>query len=486
MDTEKSKRYVTIDWQPDRMAKEPLYRQIAEYVSGKVGKGHWTAGSRIPSQRTLAQMFQVNRSTVVTAMEELRACGILESDFGGGTKVAGGTWPMLMAKAPDWNKYIRSGNFRENQPAIQTINRLEMDPRYIRLGTGELAPELFPQDFVRQIIGRISGQIPSLNYIGPLGLPELREALSSRLSEKGICVKPSELLITSGSLQALQLISVSMLQPGSVVFTEAPTYLKSLFVFQSAGMKLSGIPMDREGLEYWKIRQGGSSLLYTIPTHQNPTGTVMSQLRRKELLDFCERNRLPVIEDDAYGELWFGEKPPKTLKALDKGGSVLYLGTISKTLAPGLRIGWVAGPEAVVERMGDIKMQVDYGASSVSQWMLAEILRSPEYPQYLEELRGRLKARRDNMLQALDAHFRELAVWNIPSGGFYIWCRMKKPVNMERVFQKAKREFLLLNPGNIYDFKENYALRLSYAYAKPEDVRKAVPILARIVKDEMQ
>lgn len=485
MRKEAGKKYVTIDWKPDRMAKEPLYRQIVEYIMGKVGKGHWTAGSRIPSQRELAGLFQVNRSTVVTAMEELYAFGILESDFGGGTRVAAGTWPMLMAKAPDWNKYIRSGNFRENQPAIQTINKLEMDSRYIRLGTGELAPELFPREFAEEIMLRLPGQIPSLNYIGPLGLPRLREALSDYFSKKGIFVKPSELLITSGSLQALQLISVSVLQPGSVVFTEAPTYLKSLYVFQSAGMKLSGVSMDREGLEYWKIRQDGGALLYTIPTYQNPTGTVMSSQRRKELLDFCERNQLPIIEDDAYGELWFEDAPPRSLKALDKGGTVLYLGTISKTFAPGLRIGWVAGPEAVVERMGDIKMQVDYGASSVSQWMLSEILRSPEYSAYLTKLRGQLKERRDNMLRALELYFRELAVWNVPSGGFYIWCRLKKPVNMERIFQKAKKEFLLLNPGNIYDFKENHALRLSYAYAKPEQVEEGIRTLAGIIREEL-
>lgn len=479
-------KFVTIDWKPDKMAAQPIYRQIIEYVNGKVGKGHWTVGRRLPSQRQLAQLFQVNRSTVVTAMEELVSCGILESDFGGGTKVSSNTWSLLMSTPPDWNKYIQSGNFHENHPTIQTINKLEFDDRYIRLGTGELAPELFPQDLAAEIITRLPARITSLNYLGPLGLLELREALAAHLEKKQIHVQPSNLLITSGSLQALQLISVSMLKPGSTVFTESPTYLKSLQVFQSAGMHLCGVPMDREGIEYWNLTRGGDTLLYTIPTHQNPTGTVMTRQRRKDFLEFCEKQRLPVIEDDAYGELWFEEKPPLCLKSMDEKGLILYLGTISKTLAPGLRVGWVAGPEAVVERLGDIKMQVDYGASSVSQWMVAELLASGKYEEYLCWLRIELKRRRDNMLRAMERYLQDLAVWNQPRGGFYIWCKMKSPLNMDNVFQEARKQYILLNPGNIYDFDENYALRLSYAYIDPSKVDKTIGKLAEIIRSEMK
>lgn len=478
-------KVVTIDWKPDKMAKRPIYQQIIEYVSGKVGQGHWTVGSRLPSQRQLAQLFQVNRSTIVTAMEELISYGILKSDFGSGTRVASNTWSLLMSSPPDWNKYIQAGNFQENHPTIQTINKLEFDQRYVRLGTGELAPDLFPRELIAESLEQLPQKIRSLNYLGPLGLDELRETLRDHLEKKGIKAQVSNILITSGSLQALQLISVSMLRPGSVVFTEEPTYLKSLQIFQSAGMKLSGIPMDQEGMEYWNIKRGGDSLVYTIPSHQNPTGKVMSGQRREELLEYCERQRLPVIEDDAYGELWMEEEPPKPLKSMDEHGNVLYLGTISKTLAPGLRIGWVVGPEAVVERMGDIKMQVDYGASSVSQWMASELLKSPRYDTYLFQLRKKLKTRRDHMLWALERHFKDLAVWEKPSGGFYIWCKMKRPVNMDKVFQRAKKEFLLLNPGNIYGFEENYALRLSYAYASLEEIAGGVEALAGMIRQEI-
>ena len=475
---------IEFEWKPDKTAKTPIYRQIVKYISDKIAAGDWVIGSRLPSQRAMALAFDVNRSTIVTAMEELLSYGILESDFGGGTRVKSNSWSLLMSQPPDWNKYISSGPFHANLPTIQTINKLEFEPGYIRIGTGELAPELYPNKLVTKIFRRMPEVVPHLGYLGPLGLPELGRALSERLQlEQGIEADPANIMVASGSLQGLQLISVCMLKRGSRVYTEAPTYLKSLQIFQSAGMNLCGIPMDEEGIKYWNIKGASiDSLLYTIPTHHNPTGLVMSEERRKALLSFCQKNCLPVLEDDAYGQLWFEEKPPKAIKASDKTGSVIYLGTVSKTMAPGLRIGWVVGPEAVVQRLGDVKMQTDYGASSVSQWMMTELLTSGDYDIYLDDLRRELKGRRDNALAALRRNFNDMATWNRPSGGFYIWLRLKKKVPIDKEFHEAQQHGLLLNPGNIYDYIENHAIRISYAYADPEDMTKAIEILASIVE----
>lgn len=295
----------------------------------------------------MAEAFGVNRSTVVTAMEELISYGILESDFGGGTRVASNTWSLLMSQPPDWNKYITSGPFRANLLTIQTINKMEFEPGYIRIGTGELSPELYPSKLVSKIFRRMPERISNLGYLGPLGLPELGSALSQWLKiNHDIDAKASNIMVASGSLQGLQLVSVCMLKRGSNVYTEAPSYLKSLQVFQSAGMNLHGIPLDEEGLQYWNIKDASNdSLLYTIPTYHNPTGTVMSEERRKEVMGFCQKQPMPILEDDAYGQLWFDEKPPKSLKSRDTTGSVIYMGTISKTMAPGTenRLGCRAG-----------------------------------------------------------------------------------------------------------------------------------------------
>lgn len=475
---------IEFEWKPDKTDKTPIYRQIVKYISDKIAAGDWVIGSRLPSQRAMAEAFGVNRSTIVTAMEELISYGILESDFGGGTRVKSNTWSLLMSQPPDWNKYIQSGPFHANIPTIQAINKLEFEPGYIRIGTGELAPELYPNKLVAKIFRRMPEIVPHLGYLGPLGLPELGRALSERLRlEQGIEVDPANILIASGSLQGLQLISVCMLKRGSQVYTEAPTYLKSLQIFQSAGMNLHGIPMDDEGIKYWEMKDASiDSLLYTIPTHHNPTGMVMSEKRRRELLNFCQNKRMPMLEDDAYGQLWFEEKPPRAIKASDKTGSVIYMGTVSKTMAPGLRIGWVVGPEAVVQRLGDVKMQTDYGASSVSQWMMTELLTSGDYDVYLAGLRRELKDRRDHALDAVRRNFSDMATWSKPTGGFYIWLRFNKKVPIDKVFREALQRGVLLNPGNVYDYIENHAIRISYAYADLCDMTKALEILASIVE----
>ena len=159
---------INTDWKPDRSSGIPLYEQIVKYVCRKVSSGEWTAGMKMPSQRELAQQWNVNRSTVVTAMDELASYGIFESSFGGGTKIAGNTWSVLMSEqGPDWNRYISSGEFKANQSIIQIINKLEFDD-YIRLGTGEPDPRLFPADMMKEIMNEMAENITSLNYLEPL------------------------------------------------------------------------------------------------------------------------------------------------------------------------------------------------------------------------------------------------------------------------------------------------------------------------------
>lgn len=442
----------------------------------------------LPPQRTLATLFEVNRSTIVTALEELSSFGILESHPGRGTRIASNTWSLLMSNAPpDWGQYLHAGSFLENVPTIQTINRLEFKSNIIRLGTGELSPDLLPQNLLNKSLIGMLEKMPPLSYVEPLGILELREVISERLKKIGIDALPSSILITSGSLQALQLISVGMINPGDVVYTEAPSYLKSLQVFQSAGIQLEGVPMDEEGLLYWKLAREGkrpeSSLLYSIPSFHNPTGILMSEARRKELYRFCSENRMPVIEDDAYGELWLDEAPPRPLKSMDRNGMILYLGTVSKCLAPGLRIGWLVGPESVVQRLGDVKMQVDYGASSLSQRLLIELFRTNLYDEYIANLRDELKKRRQLTVDLLTHHFADIASWNVPKGGFYIWLKLEVPISTNKLFQEALKENILINPGSIYDFSPNRFVRISYSYASCEELEKGLITLADLIRD---
>lgn len=478
-------RIIDIDWVPDRNDKMPLHSQIVNYFISKISKGDWVIGDQIPPQRDLAKAFNINRSTVVNAISELTSLGILEGNFGHGTVIVNNTWSLLVSSAPpNWRGYINSSIHSPNISIIQKINKYEYQEGIIRLGTGELGPDLLPTEMMGEVLGKAASH--PFGYLGPLGLPELRCALSKYLTKFGIHVPPSCILIVSGSLQALHLISIGLLKPNSTIFTEKFSYLKSLKIFQSAKMTLQGIPMDDSGIIPTLINNANfakdTSLLYTIPTFHNPTGIVMPAKRRAELLEWCSLNQIPILEDDAYRELSFEEDLPLPLKAYDENGMVLYMGTVSKSLSPGFRLGWLIGPEAVVEHLGDIKMQVDYGANSISQWAFTEWLESGLYEEHLTSLRIVLKERRNIALETLDAHFSDIATWRIPTGGFYIWLKLKSEISVTRLFNLALDQNILINPGSIYDSEDNQYIRISYAYAKGPELIDGLTRLAELVK----
>ncbi|WP_238902896.1 PLP-dependent aminotransferase family protein [Clostridium sp. YIM B02506] len=479
---------IKINWKPDKSSGTSLYKQIVSYMKEKISNGEWTLGSRLPTQRELSERFEVNRSTVIEALSELKAEGLIEGNSRGGTKIVNNAWSVLMSTSPtNWQNYITSGLHKPNLQTIQLINELEFEEGMIRLGTGELSPDLYPKEMMKTVLTNVSDKINSLGYEEPKGLLYLRQVLSQYVKKYGINVSPDSILIVSGSLQAFQLISMGILSPGSTVLTERPSYIKSLSVFESSGMRLNGIDMDAYGAKpkdiLKSINSKDTSLLYTIPTFHNPTGIIMPKSRRDEILELCSNERLPIIEDDVYRELWLDEEPPKPLKAEDKNDNILYLGSISKTLAAGLRIGWLIGPEVVVERLGDIKMQTDYGSSSLSQWALAEWIESGLYNKHILEVRKNLKLRRQIVLRCLDEYFSDIATWNKPKGGFYIWLNLNKQISMNKLFKDAYKNGLLINIGNIYDFSNNSNIRISYSYASLIDLEEGLKKLSKLIRE---
>lgn len=487
-------------WLPDPASPVPLHSQITAYFRTKISSGAWPPGMKLEPQRELCRRFGVNRSTVVTALGQLTALGLIEGRRGGGTRVASvgaldtaaDLASALSGRSPSqpsgsWNDYVEEGIHYPNLPAVQAINRLEYEPGLIRLGTGEPAPELLPGEAMGRVLSELSlMELPPLSYEEPLGSLRLRSAVSREIAKSGIRADPASILITSGALQGLQLIALGLLPRGSTVLLEKPSYLYSIHAFQSAGVKFSGLPMDEGGLKLKRLapeaHRTKAAMLYTIPSFHNPTGVLMDAGRREALVNTAGAISLPILEDGAYQELWLNAPPPPPLKALDSGGKVLHLGTLSKAASPGLRIGWIVGPEPVVRRLADIKMQTDYGASSLSQLAAARWLEGGYHEEHLQRLRPKLRGRRDFMLQLLSAHFAELASWHIPAGGFYIWLSLNRPVPQRRLFTAALRAGLLLNTGDLYDRNDSSHLRLSYAYASFAELASGLKILAEILK----
>lgn len=478
---------INIDWKPDKSLSKPIYIQIKDYFKEKIILGEWQVGFMIPTQRELAKIFNVNRSTIVTAIDELKAEGILEGKGKGGTKIVNNVSPLLANIQPDWKSYIDDGIHIPNVKTIKKINTLEFRKDYIRLSTGEPSSELFPKENMKIILNEVVKDMDNLGYESPSGTMYLREQVSKYLRNFGIEASPSSILIVSGALQAIQLISMGLLQKGSTVLLENPSYMYSLQTFQSLGMRRSGIPIDKEGVEASLIpdyiKKHVPSILYTIPNFQNPTSIVMSEKRRKELLEVCQQERLPIIEDDVYRELWIDSQPPRPIKSMDNNGLALYVGSVSKALCPGLRIGWIVGPEPVIERLGDIKMQTDYGSSSLSQLTVGKWLETGLYEEHLKETRRQLAIRRDITIDALNKYFKDIAIWDVPSGGYYVWITLKYKIGMYKLFDEACKIGILLYPGYIYDANFNYSLRISFSYAPIKELEEGLFRLSILIKE---
>ncbi|WP_322924225.1 PLP-dependent aminotransferase family protein [Paenibacillus campi] len=472
-------------WRLEREQTLPLYRQIEQQLRQRIHSGEWPVGTRLPSQRKLAAQLGVNRSTVTLALDELASWGIVAGNKGGGTRVVNNTWNRLAADTIDWERYVEAGTHQPNLPAIRQINEVEYRPGILRTGTGEPGQELLPTERVRRILAD-AGDEPFLGYEEPKGNLRLRQQIAAYAARQGIACSSDSILIVSGALQALQLIAIGLLARPSYILAEAPSYIQSVRVFQSAGIGVQSVELDEQGIMIGHLQQQIAAhqprLLYTIPTFHNPTGITMSLARRQELLKLSAHRSLPLIEDDVYRELWLDEMPPPPLKAQDKQGNILYLGSLSKMMSPGIRVGWVIAPVPVIDRLADIKMQTDYGSSGLSQYVAARWLADGHHEQHHTWLREQLRTRRARLLAALELYWGDIAEWNVPAGGFYIWLHLPTNINVHRLFTLALRDQILIHPGYMYDRRAAHHIRLSYAYADIDQLEQGIQKLRQLVK----
>jgi GntR family transcriptional regulator, regulator for abcA and norABC len=326
------------------MKKQPLYLQIVNTMRDKITYGEWSIGSKIPTQRVLAEQFGVNRSTIITAIEILKAERLLESKTGSGVYVINNEHSLLNSfSPPNWNDWSKWALHPPREDIVRIINEYEGRKDIIQLSRGELGAHLFPHSEISECFKNNPNHFQEFDYGDGRGSKELRKALSHYLKKSGINVAPSNILIVSGALQALKLISLGILQKNSTVFMEAPSYIYSRYLFRSSGVNLERIPLLKgmeELKEFFSQRiKNKLSTLYLNPTFHNPTTRIMSIKQRKFVIDKSEYFSMPIIENDVLRDLWIDDPPPLPLKALDRNGHVLYVNSFSKTIAPGLRIG---------------------------------------------------------------------------------------------------------------------------------------------------
>lgn len=441
-----------MDWKPDRQAKKALYKQLAEFIEHGISTGMYPPGQPLPSERQLASRFNLNRSTVVSAYDLLEAEGLILRKRGSGTTVNQDIWGIAKKRTPSWDRYIESGFFLPNIPLAQRIRKQIENNKLINLASGELSADLFPLKFFNKIISSkpFTG---TLGYDHPLGNESLRNTIVRHLKEyRAIETNPSSILITSGAQQALHLVAQCLLKPGDAIALEIPSYHYSLPVLKSAGLRPFYLPVDKDGINPKQLlalhKKHRIRMIFLNPAFQNPTGATLSPSRRKELMEISLEYGIPIVEDDPYSLTSFSGEAVPPLKSLDENGNVLYLSSLSKIVASGLRIGWIIGPSSVIERLADAKQQVDFGHASFTQWVANEFLGSDHFSMHLHNLNKQLEKRKSQIIKSLNTYLQEYVDFEAPKGGIHLWCKINKTHNEAKLLQESIKRGVVYTPGS--------------------------------------
>ncbi|MCY9514002.1 MocR-like pyridoxine biosynthesis transcription factor PdxR [Paenibacillus apiarius] len=474
-------------WQPDRSSKQPLYQQIAAYMERRIFYGEFPPGSILPSERKFAEQINVNRSTVVQAYEELRASGMIESMVGSGTRVSKYKWGDAPKQTPDWLQYLEGGTVMQpNQSYLRAIREeLDSGRRLIDFASGELSPDLSPNEAIRLLLSEHPLH-EDLGYDNPQGYVPLRQALASYLQQyRGIRATESSILVTSGSHQSLYLITQRLLSPGDAVAIEDPSYYYSLPMFHSAGLRLFRLPVDEKGVCPEGIlslyREHNIRMIFVNPNYHNPTGRVLDPSRRERLLDICGHLGIPVVEDDPFSLTSFAGTPPPSLKSIDANSTVLYIGSLSKIVASGLRIGWMVAPQSVVNRLTDERQQMDFGLSVLPQRIAAQLLSSAHFDRHLLRLRQELSHKRNLLIDALQRDLPGEVSYTLPQGGLHLWCKIKRPVDDGRLLEEGMKRGVVFVPGSVYGSESGY-VRLTYARTLPDEIGPGISKFAQALR----
>lgn len=448
---------------------EPVYRRLANGMRSAVLRGDLAPGSRVPAERNLSRLLAVSRTTVVSAYEILRQEGWLESRQGSGTTVR---------SAP-----------RRSEPRTVEPQSFRRHPVYRSLiegsgGTIEfLGAHLPGAGAIPDDIGSLKEGVARLarghGYL-PAGLPELRRGIAKRLDARGLPTREDQVLVTSGAQQAIGLVASLFLQRGDAVALESPTYLGAMDLFTNAGAHLVPVPVGERGVSAEALRdvvaRASPRLVYLVPTFHNPTGALVPEAARRAIARIADVSGVPIVEDDTLADLTLGPEPPPPIAAFSREGPVVTIGSLSKVLWGGLRIGWIRAPEPILARLTRLKILTDLGSSILSQLAAVELLTRIEAIRRARRREVRTKyGRMARLLKTLLPSWS----WTPPAGGLSLW--VKLPHGDATGFaQVALRHGVAIVPGPLAspDSSGTDRIRLPFVH-EPDTMTDGMQRLAR-------
>ncbi|MEG2073958.1 MAG: PLP-dependent aminotransferase family protein [Angelakisella sp.] len=392
--------------------------------------------------------------------------------------------------------YNFSNRIAAVQPsAIREILKSTSDPNVISFAAGNPAPEAFPVKSIENIIAIIMGDTPvaALQYSVSEGYAPLREAARSFACtrEQNLAGGDDSLIIVSGAQQGIDLTIKCLINEGDTVLSETPSFVSALNTIRSYGANLVGIPMDSDGidlalLEKALCEQPNVKLLYTIPNFQNPTGITMSPERRKAVYELCRSHGVMILEDNPYGDLCFSGKHPAAIKALDTEGIVIYVGTFSKIIAPGLRVGYVIANKDFMPKLVVAKQCSDVHTNILAQMVCERFLMSCNMNSHLFNLQKIYDAKAELMINSLSASCGKLLSWNVPAGGLFLWCTLPEGVDMTGFCKASAAAGVAVVPGSAFLTDEHapcQSFRINYSTPSNEQIVRGAGLLGDALKD---
>ena len=482
----------SIPFRLDRSAPGSLVENLKAEILRHARAGWLRPGDRLPPTRALAERLGVNRGTVTAAYDELRREGVLVGHVGRGTFLARDFDPGKASTLPHAARGFRWADHLAGfapPPEDEWPSPVAGAEDSISFASNIPDASLFPVEAFRRALNEAlaarGGAL--LGYGAPEGQPAFRRFLLRTLAEQHrVAVRDEELLVVNGSQQALDLIARAFLRPGDTVLVEEPTYCGALDLLRGHGARLVGVPVDENGVQAEALEtvlaRERPKLVYLMPTFQNPTGWCLSPERRERIVRLAARYEVPVVEDDFDGELYFHEPPPPPLKSHPGSESVLYIGTPSKTLFPGLRIGWIAAAEPVVRRLSAIRRIADLSGSPLLQEALARFGESGGFPKHRNLVRE-VYARRMKILEtALERTMPPGVTWTRPRGGLSLLLTLPPGLDSDRLLPEAAEAGVLFAPGRRFFLGDGARhLRLSFGSVASERVEEGVERLAGVV-----
>jgi DNA-binding transcriptional MocR family regulator len=469
-----------------------LTQQLVDLISGAIAEGELEPGEKLPPTRELAELAGVNHLTAVRAYRRLRELGVVSSQVGRGTFVRGTGRPSGSGVGDSiaWQRYaLPASDETYGDRVLAEMHRQSTSEGLVPLSVGYPSERLFPVRDVGAAIEAVLGEQPgrALQYSDVQGLPELASELAKLSAQRGAPEDPDDILITNGAAQGLALASRAILRPGDVAACEDPSFTAVIRSLRDSGADTVGVPSDDDGLDLDALEALLSRreirLVALQPRLHNPTGRDLSEERRARLLELARRHGFFILEDGIYADLRFGGEPQPSLRS-QAPAHVVYVDSLSKTLAGGLRIGWIAASGPVLDRIVAAKRSDDIHSPTLTQLAVARYLAGGAYDGQAQRARDFYAAGLDTMREAIERHLGSMASYVEPLGGGHLWLNLDLALDERELADEAVRQGVAYVPGNALRIDEvaDLQMRLSFGFLEPEQINEGLRRIAVAIR----